>query len=73
MRQPAGDEPLTARSPLRTRAVMSGVTLVAAVVVAILFLLLGSPPANRVVAGICAAFGLVAVIDLAVIGWRLHR
>jgi sterol desaturase/sphingolipid hydroxylase (fatty acid hydroxylase superfamily) len=76
-RQPAGTEPVTARSPLRLRAILSGVALAAAAVAGTVFLLYGlagSGPgaAPWVVAAICGAVVMIATVDLWVI-WRRSR
>ncbi|XVQ15292.1 DUF6343 family protein [Spirillospora sp. CA-255316] len=72
-RQPPGDEPLTARSPLRLRAVLSTVALLAGAVAAVLFAVAGSRgggPGPWTAAAICAVIALVALVDLVVIARR---
>ncbi|GLW67404.1 hypothetical protein Arub01_56470 [Actinomadura rubrobrunea] len=72
-RQPPGDEPSTARSPLRLRAVLSGVALVAGAAAAVLFALSGArgrDPGPWVAAAICAAVAVIAAIDLVAIARR---
>jgi len=73
-RQPTGSEPLTARSPLRLRAVMSGIALVAAVAAGVVFAVLAitgrEPGAGPwVVVAICAVVAIIAVVDL----WVIRR
>ncbi|ROO86396.1 hypothetical protein EDD29_3961 [Actinocorallia herbida] len=70
--QRPGTEPVTARSALRFRAVLSTIALVAAVIATIVFTLRalhGSGPgaAPWVIAAITTATALIAAIDLAVI------
>ncbi|MEU6040017.1 DUF6343 family protein [Actinomadura sp. NPDC047616] len=72
-RQPRGDEPLTARSPLGLRAVLSGVALVAGAVAAVLFGLSAAHARDAgpwVATAICATVALIAAIDLVVIARR---
>jgi hypothetical protein len=74
-RQPRGTEPLTARSPLRLRAGMSVIALVAATIATILFLLDvrgDGGTGSGVAAAICAVLALIALIDLLVIARRLR-
>lgn len=73
-----GDEPLTARSPLRLRQVLSVIALVAGIAAAVYFGIRGAqgggPGAGPwVAAGISAAVAVIAAIDLWVIARRLHR
>ncbi|GAB2830450.1 hypothetical protein GCM10022221_31460 [Actinocorallia aurea] len=73
----AGTEPVTARSPLRLRAVLSSIALVASVVATVVFALRamhgdGPGAAPWVIAAITAATALVAAIDLVVIGRRMR-
>ncbi|GAA4145698.1 DUF6343 family protein [Actinomadura keratinilytica] len=72
-RQPEGDEPLTARSPLRLRAVLSGIALLAGTVAAVLFALSAAHARDAgpwVAAAICAAVALIAASDLVAIARR---
>jgi hypothetical protein len=74
-RQPRGSEPVTARSPLRLRAVMSAVALVAGVVAAVLFALVANRDGSTgfwVATAICAVLALIALTDLAVITRRFR-
>lgn len=74
-RQPPGTEPLTARSPLRLRAVMSSIALVSGVVAAVLFALVSARDDSTgaaVAAGICAVLALIALTDLIVITRRFR-
>lgn len=71
----SGTEPLSARSPLRLRAILSGLALIAGLVVAVVFGLWGArgtgPGAGPwVVAAIGGALALIAVVDLLVIRRR---
>ncbi|MFC6883620.1 MULTISPECIES: DUF6343 family protein [Actinomadura] len=68
-RQPPGSEPLTARSPLRLRVILSSIALVAAVAAAAIFLVLGTSTAHWTVAAICLLIALIAVADL----WTVIR
>lgn len=70
--QPRGSEPLNARSPLRLRAILSGIALVIAVAAAILFALGAQADGDGdwAAAGICAAVAVIAAIDLVVIARR---
>ena len=70
--QPRGGEPLNARSPLRLRAILSGIALVAAVAAAILFALgaQGDGDGSWAAAGICAVVAVIAAADLVVIARR---
>ncbi|KAB2339208.1 DUF6343 family protein [Actinomadura rudentiformis] len=72
-RQPPGDEPLTARSPLRLRAVLAGIALVWAGAAAVLFVVLGSRNGgalNWSLAVVCLVIVAVSAIDLLVIARR---
>ncbi|WP_433479382.1 DUF6343 family protein [Spirillospora sp. CA-142024] len=69
-RRPRGSEPLTARSPLRLRAVLSVIALVGAVAAAILFTLKAQGDGSWAAAGICAAVAVIAAADLVVIARR---
>jgi hypothetical protein len=74
-RQPPGTEPVTARSPLRLRAGMSAIALVAGTVAAVLFMLDergDGGPGSGVAAVICAVLALIALIDLIVIARRFR-
>ncbi|MGW2312579.1 DUF6343 family protein [Actinomadura luteofluorescens] len=71
--QPRGDEPLTARSPLLLRAVLSAVALVGAVAAAIVFTLNASGGGPWTAAGICAAVAVIAAVDLVVIARRARH
>jgi hypothetical protein len=68
--QPRGSEPLSARSPLRLRAIMSGAALVIAVAAAIVFALGAQGDGSWAAAGICAAVAVIAAVDLVVIARR---
>ncbi|NVI92830.1 hypothetical protein HUX53_37550 [Actinomadura sp. BRA 177] len=63
---------MSARSPLRLRAIMSGVALVIAVAAAIVFAIgIGAKgDGSWAAAGICAAVAVIAAIDLVVIARR---
>jgi Family of unknown function (DUF6343) len=74
-RQPRGSEPVTARSPLRLRAVMSAIALIAGVVAAVLFGLVADREDSTgawIAAAICAALALIALTDLVVIARRFR-
>ncbi|GAA2628583.1 DUF6343 family protein [Actinomadura fulvescens] len=74
-RQPPGDEPVTACSPLRLRVVLSLTALVWAGAAAILFVVLGSRNGgalNWSLAVVCLVIVLVSAIDLLVISRRLR-
>ncbi|XRQ14959.1 DUF6343 family protein [Actinomadura welshii] len=68
--QPSGREPLTARSPLRLRAILSAVALVGAVAAAILFALGADGDGAWAAAAICTMVALIAAVDLVVIAKR---
>jgi membrane protein YdbS with pleckstrin-like domain len=72
-RQPAGTEPVTARSPLRLRALLSAVALTGGTVLAIVFGLAASGTAGWVVVAIGAATALIAAVDLWVIARRVRQ
>ncbi|MCG5215546.1 DUF6343 family protein [Streptosporangium soli] len=70
-----GTEPANARSPLRTRAVLSGVVLPLAVLAVVYFVLKAVRTGEAVwtaEAVIAGAVALVAAVDLAVIRRRLR-
>ncbi|MFI0352107.1 DUF6343 family protein [Actinomadura sp. 9N407] len=71
-RQPPGTEPLTARSPLRLRALLSGFALVVSVAAAVVFTVVAGRggPGSWAAAGICAVVALIALADLIVIARR---
>ncbi|MFI0450241.1 DUF6343 family protein [Actinomadura sp. 6N118] len=74
-RQPPGDEPATARSPLRLRAVLSVIALVWAGAAAVLFVFLGRRGEGESalfwgLAVVCVVIIVVAAIDLVVIARR---
>ncbi|GAA2439174.1 hypothetical protein GCM10010191_63110 [Actinomadura vinacea] len=72
-RQPPGDEPRTARSPLRLRAVLSAIALFAGAVAATVFAIAavrGDGPGAWTAAAICAVVALTAAADLVVIARR---
>ncbi|MFI0408756.1 DUF6343 family protein [Actinomadura sp. 3N508] len=72
-RQPAGKEPLDARSPLRLRAILSGVALVGTAAAAIVFAVAGQRGDDDgawVAAALCAVVAVIAAIDLIVIARR---
>lgn len=71
--QPTGREPLTARSPLRLRAVLSGIALVGTAAAAVVFALDargGGGDGSWGAAAVCAAVAVIAAIDLVVIARR---
>ena len=75
-RQPSGREPLTARSPLRLRAILSGIALVVTAAAAVLFAVTAQREGDGglwTVAALCAAITVVAAIDLIVIAHRRTR
>jgi Family of unknown function (DUF6343) len=75
-RQPPGNEPTTARSPLRLRAVMSAIALVAGIMATVLFVMVArrdDSTAAAIVAAICSVLALLALADLTVIARRLRR
>jgi hypothetical protein len=79
-RQPAGTEPVTARSPLRLRALLSAAALVGGTALAVVFGLSasrGSTPGERTGAWVVTAIGavtaVIALIDLYVIARRARR
>ena len=68
----SGTEPLTARSPLRLRLVMSIVAAAVAVVVGISLLAAGTT--GPVLGGVlCLVVAAVAVVDAIVVARRLHH
>ncbi|GAA0597095.1 DUF6343 family protein [Actinomadura livida] len=69
-RQPSGSEPLTARSPLRLRAVLSVIALVLAVGAAIVFALTAEGDGAWTAAAMCAVVAVIAAVDLVVIARR---
>ncbi|WP_202125155.1 DUF6343 family protein [Actinomadura physcomitrii] len=72
-REPAGDEPLTARSALGLRAVLSGVALVAAAAAAIVFGIIANRDGSGTAWGaavVCVVVAAIAATDLAVIARR---
>lgn len=71
--QPSGREPLTARSPLRLRAVLSGIALVGTAAAAVLFAVraqTGGGDGGWAAAAVCAAVAVIAALDLVVIARR---
>lgn len=74
-RERRGDEPVTARSPLRARAALSGVTLPLALIAAGYFVVRAVRDGEAVwwaEAAIAAAVALVAAVDLLVVRARLR-
>ncbi|WP_192809090.1 DUF6343 family protein [Actinomadura montaniterrae] len=72
-REPAGNEPLTARSALGLRAVLSGVALVAAAAAAIVFGIVANRDGSGTAWGaavVCVIVAAIAAADLAVIARR---
>ncbi|MEO3871749.1 DUF6343 family protein [Nonomuraea sp. B12E4] len=73
LRNRRGTEPLSARSPLRARRILSLVALVLGVVIAVLFAVLAMRTGAEVwrwEAAIAAAVAVVAAIDLLVLRHR---
>ncbi|GAA1628992.1 hypothetical protein GCM10009733_027200 [Nonomuraea maheshkhaliensis] len=76
LRNRAGTEPVTARSPLGARRVLSLVALVLGVVAAVVFAVLAMSTGAQVwvwEAVIAAAVAVIAAIDLAVLRHRRSR
>ncbi|HEU5157468.1 MAG TPA: DUF6343 family protein [Streptosporangiaceae bacterium] len=72
-RQPSGTEPLTARSPLRLRAVLSVLALIGGTALAVVFGISGDGAARWVMVVLGAGIALIAAIDLGVIARRVSR
>jgi membrane protein YdbS with pleckstrin-like domain len=73
LRNRAGTEPLTARSPLRARRILSLVALVLGMAAAVVFAVLAASTGAEVwrwEAGIAAAVAVVAAADLALLRRR---
>ncbi|MEU1384720.1 MULTISPECIES: DUF6343 family protein [unclassified Nonomuraea] len=73
LRNRAGTEPVTARSPLRARRVLSWIALVAAVAAAVFFVTRAMATGQQVwvwEAALAAAVAMVAAVDLAVLRRR---
>jgi len=68
-----GTEPLSARSPLRLRAVLSIIALVGGTALAVAFWVAGSGTAAWIVIAIGIGTAVIAVIDLWVIARRARR
>lgn len=71
--EPPGNEPLTARSALGLRAVLSGIALVAAVAAAIVFGIVANHDGSGAAWGaavVCVIVAAIAATDLAVIARR---
>ncbi|GAA0233310.1 hypothetical protein GCM10009527_032250 [Actinomadura nitritigenes] len=71
--QPPGTEPMTARSALGLRAVLSGIALVAAVAAAIVFGIVANHDGSGAAWGaavVCVIVAAIAATDLAVIARR---
>ncbi|MEU5879932.1 DUF6343 family protein [Spirillospora sp. NPDC047279] len=71
--RPPGDEPVTARSPLRLRAVLSVITLVWAGAATVLFVVLGVRDGGALywaLGAVCLIIVVTAAIDLRVIARR---
>ncbi|MEO3790969.1 DUF6343 family protein [Nonomuraea sp. B10E15] len=76
LRDRSGTEPVTARSPLRARRILSWVALVIAVVAGVFFLVRAMSTGEEVwrwEATIAAAVAVVAAIDLVVLRHRSGR
>ncbi|MEO3890089.1 DUF6343 family protein [Nonomuraea sp. B5E05] len=76
LRDRSGTEPVTARSPLRARRILSWVALVIAVVAGVFFLVRAMSTGEEVwrwEAAIAAAVAVVAAIDLVVLRRRSGR
>jgi hypothetical protein len=76
-RPPPGTEPLTARSPLGVRAVLSGLALVGGIAAAVFFgvhAAEGGRPRTGLwaVTAVCGAVAVLAAVDLWVIWRRSH-
>lgn len=75
-RERSGTEPVTARSPLRVRALLSGVALPLAVIATVFFVVRGARSGAAVwwvEAAIAAAVAVVAAVDLVVIRKRMRE
>lgn len=72
-RRRAGTEPLSARSPLRLRVVLSIIALVGGTALAVAFALVGSGTAGWIVDAIGIVTAVSAAIDLWVIARRYRR
>jgi hypothetical protein len=72
-RDRAGTEPVTARSPLRLRAVLAAVTLVACLVAAPLVAAFDAGGSPTWLVTLLLAFAVVNAIDLAVVLRRIRR
>ncbi|MEO3804209.1 DUF6343 family protein [Nonomuraea sp. B1E8] len=73
LRDRSGTEPVTARSPLRARRILSWVALVVAVVAGVFFLVRAMSTGEEVwrwEAAIAAAVAVVAAVDLVVLRRR---
>ncbi|SDJ57438.1 DUF6343 family protein [Nonomuraea jiangxiensis] len=73
LRNRQGTEPVSARSPVRARRILSWIALVLGVVIAVVFVVLAMRTGEEVwrwEAAIAAAVALVAAIDLAVLRHR---
>ncbi|WP_188190541.1 DUF6343 family protein [Nonomuraea sp. SYSU D8015] len=73
LRNRAGTEPLTARSPLRARRILSIVALVVGVVAAVFFVTRAMSTGEEVwrwEAAIAAAVAIIAAVDLVVLRHR---
>ncbi|TDC95281.1 hypothetical protein E1285_07450 [Actinomadura sp. 7K507] len=67
---------MTARSPLRLRAILSGIALLGTAAAAVLFALTAQREGDGglwAVAAVCAAIAVIAAIDLVVIARRRTR
>ncbi|MEU5860927.1 DUF6343 family protein [Nonomuraea sp. NPDC047529] len=76
LRDREGSEPVTARSPLRARRILSWIALVVAVVAAVFFVTRAMSTGQQVwvwEAAIAAAVAVVAAVDLAVLRRRRAR
>ncbi|GAA4226202.1 hypothetical protein GCM10022254_10490 [Actinomadura meridiana] len=74
--QPSGREPLTARSPLRLRAILSGVALVGSAAAAVVFAVTAQREDDDgawTAAALCAFVAVVAALDLVVIARRARH
>ncbi|PZG12775.1 DUF6343 family protein [Nonomuraea aridisoli] len=76
LRNREGTEPVTARSPLRLRRILSSVVLVIAVIAAVVFAVLAMNTGAQVwlwEAAIAAAVAVIAALDLLVLRHRRSR
>ena len=71
--QPSGTEPVTARNPLRLRAVLSVAALIGGILLAVVFGQAGGGALGWVVVAIGARTAIIAAVHLWVIARRARR